>query len=179
MFSEAFFASIHPMVVHFPIALLTVYALLELIPFKKVVSDPRWILAKRVLLFVGTFGIFVALSSGEERGGENLEPGTVLAYHSLFATITTWIFGLLAGSQFVMTVTVWVTRFVTKREWLYVIWKIIERIARIISLRPILIIASITGLITLTITGALGGGMVFGPEADPMVSFIFNVLKLK
>lgn len=176
---EKIFAQLHPVVVHFPIALLTLYALLELIPFKKIVADPRWILAKRVLLFVGTLGIFMALSTGEERGGENFEPGTVLAYHSLFATITVWIFGLLAGSQFVMTVTIWVTRFVTKREWLYVIWKIIERIARIFTLRPILIIGSLVGLITLTITGALGGGMVYGPDADPMVSFVYKIFKLQ
>lgn len=170
---------VHPMVVHFPLALLTVYVLMELIPFKKVIADPRWILAKRVLLFLGTLGAFVALSSGEERAGERIEPGTVLAYHSLCATITTWIFGLLAGSQLVMTITAFVTRLVTKREWLYVIWKIIERIARIVSIRPVIIVCSIAGLITLTITGALGGGMVFGPDADPMISFVYKAFKLK
>lgn len=179
MFSEAFFASIHPVVVHFPIALLTVYALLEIIPIKIMWTDPRWIFAKRILLFVGTLGVFVALSSGEERGGENFDPGSVLAYHSLFATITTWIFALLASGQLVLTITVWITRLVTKYEWLYVIWKIIERIARILSLRPIVIIGSIAGLIALTITGALGGGMVFGSNADPMVELVFKMLGLK
>lgn len=173
------FASLHPVVVHFPIGLLTVYALLEIISIKKIQADPRWIFAKRVLLFVGTVGVLVSLQSGEERGGENIEPGTVLAYHSLCATITTWIFGLLAGSQFVIAVTGFVTRFVTKREWLYVIWKVIERIARIVSMRPILIIGAIAGLISLTITGALGGGMVYGPDADPMVTIVFKMFGLK
>lgn len=173
------FASIHPVVVHFPIGLLTVYALLEIIPIKKIQADPRWIFAKRVLLFVGTLGVLVALQTGEERGGENLEPGSVLAFHSLFATITTWIFGLLAGSQLVMTITGFVTRLVTKREWLYVIWKIIERIARIVTMRPILIIGALAGLVSLTITGALGGGMVYGPDADPMVTAVFKMLGLK
>ena len=176
---ETILAQSHPMIVHFPIALLTVYALLEIIPIKKIHANASWVIAKRVLLFVGTLGVFVALQSGEERGGENLEPGTVLAYHSLFATITTWIFGLLASGQLVLTISAWVTRLVTKREWLYVIWKIIERIARILTLRALVIIASLAGLVTLTITGALGGGMVFGSQADPVVAFVFKMLGLK
>ncbi len=175
---ETLLAQLHPVVVHFPLGLLTIYALLEIIPIKKMQQDPKWIFAKRLLLFIGTIGVCIALSTGEERGGENIKAGTVLGYHSLFATVTTWIFGLLAGSQFVLATTGWVTRMVTKREWMYVIWKIIERVARIISMRPIVIAASIAGLILLTMTGALGGGMVYGPEADPMVSMVYRLFGL-
>ncbi len=176
---ELFLAQIHPVIVHFPIALLTLYALLELVPFKKTWTDPKWIFAKRVLLFVGTLAVFAALETGEARGGEVIEPGTALAYHEKVATVTEFVFIILAGSQLIMTVTNVVTRFVSKREWMYVIWKILEKIAKFLTLRPVVIVLALFGLICVTFTGALGGGMVYGPEADPMVKAVYTLFKLR
>ncbi len=176
---ELLLAQLHPVIVHFPIGLLTLYAVLELIPFRITWTDPRWIFAKRILVFCGTLAIIIAETTGEARGGENIVPGTALAMHELMATITKIIFMILAGAQVVVATSVVVTRFVSKREWMYVIWKILERISKIITLRPVIIIGALAGLICITITGALGGGMVYGPEADPMVKAVYTLFNLR
>lgn len=175
---QTLLAQLHPVIVHFPIGLLTLYAVLELLPFRKTWTDPRWIFAKRILLFFGTLAVIVAATTGEARGGENIAPGTALAMHELMATITKIIFIVLAGAQVVVATTTVVTRWVSKREWMYVIWKILERISNIITLRPVIIVGALAGLIAITLTGALGGGMVYGPEADPMVTVVFKMFGL-
>ncbi len=176
---ELFLAELHPVIVHFPIGLLTLYAVLELIPFRVTWTDPKWIFAKRILLFCGTLAVIIAETTGEARGGENIVPGTVLAMHELMAAITKIIFVVLAGAEAVVAATVVVTRWVSKREWMYVIWKILERISKCITLRPVIIIGALAGLIAITFTGALGGGMVYGPDADPMVSIVYRLFGLK
>lgn len=176
---ETLLAQLHPVMVHFPIGLLTVYALLELIPFRTTWTDPRWIFAKRTLLFFGTAAVIVAATTGEARGGENIAPGTALAMHELMGTITKSIFLVIAGSQLVLVSTRWIIRLVSKREWMHVIWKILERISIIIALRPVIVLLAVAGLVSLTITGALGGGMVYGPEADPMVKAVYALFNLR
>ncbi|MBP9732457.1 MAG: hypothetical protein KBD29_03300 [Candidatus Magasanikbacteria bacterium] len=176
---ELLLAQLHPVIVHFPIGLLTLYAVLELIPFRITWTDPKWIFAKRILVFCGTLAIIVAETTGEARGGENIAPGTALAMHELMAMITKIIFMILAGAEVVVASTVTVTRFVSKREWMYVIWKILERISKVVKLRPVVIIGALGGLICITITGALGGGMVYGPEADPMVKAVYTLFNLR
>lgn len=172
-------AQLHPVVVHFPIALLTVYALLELIPWRRTWTDPRWIFVKRILLILGTMGILVALESGEARGGEVFDVGTALAYHARLADITRIIFVLMAGSHVVNMIGAWVTQRVRKYEWAHVSWKVVERIAFFFLLRPVTILLASIGLVVLTITGALGGGMVYGPDADPVVRVVYSLFKLR
>ncbi len=176
---ETLLAQLHPVIVHFPIGLLTLYAVLELLPFRITWTDPKWIFAKRVLLFFGALAVIVAATTGEARGGENIEPGTALAMHELLATITKIIFTVLAGAHAVIATTRSVTRLVSKREWTYVIWKIVERISKFITLRPVIVVGALAGLISITLTGALGGGMVYGPDADPMVSMVYKIFGLK
>ncbi len=50
---------------------------------------------------------------------------------------------------------------------------------RIIILSPIVSISlSILGLIMLTITGGLGGILVYGPNADFVTSFLYTLFKI-
>ncbi len=176
-FSETL-ASVHPAVVHMPLGILTLYAVLELIPIRKMWTDPRWLLAKRVMLFFGTLGIILAVQTGQERGGENIESGSILEFHSRVGTNAAWIFGILAFGQLVMLVSPFFTRKFGKNETLYVIWKVIERIAKFLTMRPVIVVGALFGLAVLTLTGALGGSMVYGPEADPMVSMIYKIFRL-
>lgn len=57
--------NIHPLFVHFPIALLTVYAVAELLRFKRLTSQVWWWNVKTLLLGVGLLGGFATLQTGE------------------------------------------------------------------------------------------------------------------
>jgi len=56
--------NVHPIFVHFPIALLTIYALLELIQFKKVTSWNPWFYIKASFVVFGAIGTYAALFTG-------------------------------------------------------------------------------------------------------------------
>ena len=57
--------NIHPILVHFPIALLTLYAIWELIRFKKVTAQHYWFHVKAILIIAGLVTAELALGSGE------------------------------------------------------------------------------------------------------------------
>ena len=57
--------NLHPIFVHFPIALLTLYTLCELLRFKKIKDHPAWFYLKAVLIICGTLGAAAALLTGD------------------------------------------------------------------------------------------------------------------
>ena len=130
---------LHPIVIHFPIALLTVYSILEIIRFK---NDDT----KRVLVILGTLGAYVAALTGP--GGEGVR---ILDMHELFAKLTIIIYSLIAISYI-------------DREF--------------IKKTSILIILALLGLASITITGGLGGAMVYGTSFDPFMAPVFKLLNV-
>ncbi|USN54629.1 MAG: hypothetical protein H6765_09085 [Candidatus Peribacteria bacterium] len=86
---------LHPLVVHFPIALLVLYCLIEMLqilPFAK-----HWDLlqTKAILLFVGLAGAYAALQTGEI-AAEKYKHNPVVELHEEFAETTVNIFLTLA-----------------------------------------------------------------------------------
>lgn len=96
-------AEFHPKVVHFPIAFLLGYVLLE---FLGVILKKEFLSkAAHLLLFFGVLGAFAAVLTGRqaEEAFEywNKESSNLLEEHELYATITQWYFaGLLAVRTF-------------------------------------------------------------------------------
>jgi uncharacterized membrane protein len=88
---------VHPKVVHFPIAFLLVYLLLELIGaiFKKEFYSK----AAHLFLLFGVLGALVATFTGDRAvdafEGWNKTTSGVLKIHHNYATITTWFFAVL------------------------------------------------------------------------------------
>ncbi len=91
------FSLLHPKVVHFPIAFLIVYMLLELIGaiFKKEFFSK----AAHLFLLFGVLGALVATFTGDQAvdafEGWNKTSSSVLKAHHNYATITTWFFAVL------------------------------------------------------------------------------------
>lgn len=165
--------NIHPLFVHFPIGLLVVYAVLEIFPLVRWYPQAPWDAIKTVLLVFGALGAVAASGTGEiaEKilGDESLEE--LIETHSSFAAAATFIFSALAFSYFV--------------RWLSSHHRIFERrlrplafvgsIADIIAIRWIAVMGALGGLIAITITGALGAAIVYGPDADPLVAIIYSL----
>lgn len=164
--------NIHPLFVHFPIALLTLYALAEIFSVKKLKDQMWWWNLKAVLLGVGVLGGFSALQTGE-MAEELRERSQLIEVHSTYATITVWIFGVIALMYIIAGIRKYLGSYVqegTARQ----IFSFFSRIERIVVYGiPVL---AFVGLITLTITGALGGVVVYGPDVDPVVSFIYSIV---
>ena len=161
--------NIHPIVVHFPIAFLVVYALCELLRFKKITGQPYWFYVKAFLVIVGMAGAFVAYQAGEAI--EHLfeaEYGEVVRAHALFARISIMLFGILAVSYFIA----WLNRLKTINSSS---WRMLTRIQTLVLETPVVIILAVLGLIAISITGALGAAIAHGPDMDPFVSFVYKI----
>lgn len=164
--------NIHPMFVHFPIALLTVYALAEIIWYKRLVLQEWWWNFKATLLLLGTLGGFAALQTGE-LAEELRSRSDLIEIHSTYATITIWIFAALLLSYVVKFVRVYMPS-VVQSGWKAQVFSVVEPLG--VFIEKISLVLAIVGLATLTITGALGGVIVYGPNVDPVVHFIYSIV---
>ena len=149
------------MLVHFPIALLSVYALMEILRVKRLTAWPPWFHIKATFVIIGVLSAIPTAVSGlliqpEFAVGERAI--AILDRHLLFALAAVTVFFFLA----ILYAFAW--RGGAK--------------ARAFVASPWSVILAIIGLILITITGALGGGFVHGSEVDPMVSLVFKLLGL-
>ncbi len=169
--------NIHPIFVHFPIALMTVYAIAELIRFRKLTEAAYWFYVKAVLVIGGTVSAFLALNTGESAEqllDHSLRP--LINMHADFADASTLIFGLIAAIYLI----VWVSKSEFNKKLsdsqIGPLWtKLSTFINSILNMSIIMIVLALIGLIAITITGGLGGAIVYGPNVDPIVGFIYHL----
>ncbi len=165
--------NVHPLFVHFPIALLTLYALLEILPLARWFPRVPWDPIKMLLVVLGTLGAITAIATGSiaEHLITNRSLRPVIHLHQTFAGLTTIIFGFLA--------TTYIIRFVF-REYP----QLVDRFSSLSFLRTIgdsvlkrwiAIPLALMGIITITITSALGGIIVYGPDVDPIAKFAYSL----
>ncbi len=176
--------NIHPILVHFPIALLTIYALLEIaslqfIPFSKYARDARGVLIKGFLVIVGSVSTATALMSGEAAehsvlndlivsGADTTALSHLIETHSTYATLTAIVFAIIALSY----LSLWLSGVSTENG----IIKKIDSFFIYIRNQYVISILALVGLILVTITGALGGALTHGPDIDPVVKYIYGLL---
>jgi hypothetical protein len=181
--------NLHPIFVHFPVALLTVYALMELIRFKKVTSQPYWFYLKAVFLMLGGLGALVAVYTGDmaksavRSGNFNVAIqnfSQVVRVHENFADLSVAIFGLLAAAYLFL----WLDRdFLSPlfskegaRGSYYQVWQFLVKFGKLLVETRLVIFMTLAGLICITITGGLGGVMVYGPTADPFFGMVYHLM---
>ncbi len=165
--------NIHPIFVHFPIALLSIYAFFEVVRIKSW-QQSAWIKpVKTILVSIGVIFAYISLSTGET-AEHLLSDDRLLALvekHSFFASATTYLFlvpalaycfGLILSSSFATKIPVVITRLMT--------WYSTK-----IAIAPVRIACAILGTIAVLIVGALGGAIVYGPATDPIVWFVYNL----
>lgn len=185
--------NIHPLVVHFPIALLTLYSLLEIAWLFNRARTKKLNQTKLFLLFVWTIGTFFALQSGElAQEYLGMKWSTLIHTHENFAqaSYTTYIilsvYYLLTWVQSTNIFLLLPEKIGTQVQNAYknlennsIFSKFQEIILNIIN-RPyvkyVVFLWAAIGLLLLTITWALWGAITQGPDTDPVVRFFYDLL---
>ncbi len=149
--------NIHPIIVHFPIALLVLYSIIKILPLSKLIPRVAWKDIERILLVLGIVGAFAAMFTGgiaEELVQPNKE---LVEMHGMFAFISIVLYGVLL---LVEIIGIFKTKFLT------------------ISNGVLSKILALCGLLAISITGMLGGIMVYGLSSDPLAPLLLNLLNI-
>lgn len=163
--------NIHPIFTHFPIALLVLYSLLEVFRVRIITRHSHYFAIKAFLLIVGTLSAIVTFLTGDM--AEELLTKThpelhgLIETHSTFAGVSLALFGLLAAAYIMQILNeqgYW--RSITNN-------KLVRTLVNWVMLAAPVI--AVLGLAAITITGGLGGAIVYGPNVDPFVSAIYSL----
>lgn len=160
--------NIHPIFVHFPIALLCVYSLIRTVPFHRWFPSVSWKHIERALLFFGVLGAWASLYTGEIAEHLVKPPHDLVEMHSTFAAAATWIYGALLLGEIL---TIWQT--------LSVKIPLLKSVGALLTHRVFGRILALVGLIAITLTGLLGGVLVYGVSADPFAAIVLQWLGLQ
>jgi len=162
------FINVHPAVVHIPVACLMLYSLFELMHFRRLLAKPYWFYVKATLVIVGAIGAWVARQTGEmiESAFAVGSTAKVVEMHAQWATGTATLFSVIALAYGFG----WVQReFVVRWAWP-------QRFSRFLLRGYVIVPLAALGLVAITVTGALGGSITRGAEADPFVSLVYRLL---
>lgn len=164
--------NIHPIFVHFPIALLFIYSVIKILPFKKWIPSVSWQQIERFLLVFGILGSFASLATGET--AENLARANrqLVEVHSTFASISTFIYCVLLFGEII---------FILNNSYQSLIK--IEKVKNLsIKLEKLIFnpfvskSLALLGFIAISVTGLLGGVIVYGVSADPVAPIVLKLL---
>lgn len=164
--------NIHPIIIHFPVALLFLYSIIKILPLVKWLPDIHWKHIKRTLLFVGVLGAFAAILTGDT-AREIMQPDTQLVEaHENFAYLSAWLYGLLLLGEIASVAK---SQYSSKihSKMLQTCMTFIEKVLCNGVVSKLL---AFFGLIAISVTGLLGGVMVYGPSADPLAGIVLKIL---
>lgn len=167
--------NLHPIFIHFPIAFLTIYSLMEMVRLKKIIALPYWFYVKAICIILGTASAYVTLLSGQLIEEMFEEANGLVEVHSVMAKATTFLFTIIAF----LYILSWVQKgnfSFTKKLRNNLLWIYLLKLQEFILKTQLIIILAFTGLLLITITGALGGIITFGPNTDPLTKFIYEIL---
>ncbi|MEY4744577.1 MAG: hypothetical protein RL272_522 [Candidatus Parcubacteria bacterium] len=163
--------NVHPILVHFPIALLTVYAVLELLRVPHLMKRTSFFYVKAAFLLIGSAGSLAAYVSGnaiEDMFASSAAMNRLVHIHSRWAIATVLAFGALAFCY----AAVWLKKELDARGAAFRIVSGAARLGASVLDTPLAALIALAGLACVTVTGALGGAIVYGADIDPIVKFI-------
>ncbi len=161
----------HPFIVHFPIALLAVYSILEIFLVGRKNPD-FWNSFKDWILAIGLAGAFLSLLTGSIAEENLLVENNIVEAHEVVAQLTTAIFSFLLVARISL-------RLLSKKpELLENGLGFMRSPILLANNRFVLAGLALLGLISLSFTGALGAALVYGPKGDFVISLAIKILGL-
>ncbi len=171
--------NLHPIFVHFPIALFTLYCLFELLRFKRLRENDTWFYLKLSLLVIGTAFGFVALQTGDiaKHLLESARGNPLVSLHEFWAQFTVSFFGFLSACYLIAWAKKYDLRRITERNnFIKKCWSVLLWIEHLMIETPLAVLLAVLGFLALVITGALGGSIVYGTNADIFTKFVVRLL---
>ncbi len=165
--------NIHPIIVHFPVAMLFVYSIVKILPLKKWFPSVAWKDIERLLLLVGVLGACAALITGETAEHLVRPNHQLVEAHSTFATIATYVYGALLAGEFAAIINAKNYIYGKSWQWVSAILRLVERV---LCNKVFSVILAIAGFIAISVTGMLGGVIAYGLTADPIAPLLLKVL---
>jgi uncharacterized membrane protein len=167
--------NIHPIIVHFPIAMLVIYCVIEIIPVRTIFKKIQWQSVSDVLLVVGALGTLASMVTGEAAEHSVMAMGNhdLVEMHALFASITTWVACVLLGDRLLSWLWPMITRFVPS-----VVVRFVSAVLAFVRNKIVHILLVVLGFIALVMTGILGGAIVYGTTADPLAPVVMDMLQV-
>ena len=138
----------HPLIIHYPIAFLTTYAVFELLCFRKLLDLPYWFYIKAALVIIGEVSAILTLIAAMISDTLAVESRLVEMY-KLFMFITVIIFGIIALT------------YIYKQ-----------------SRSSLIVPLALIGLFSIIVAGGLFGATVYGTQFDPYLAPIFKLLNV-
>lgn len=165
--------NLHPIFVHFPIALLVLYSVVKIIPFQRWFPRVGWKDIERVLLVIGVLGACAALITGETAEHIARPVRALVEAHSTFAAMATWLYAALLVGEIAALLRPILDRRGT--AWAGVL-KVLNFLKAIFCHPVLSRIIALAALVAISVTGVLGGVMVYGPSADPVAATVLKLL---
>lgn len=164
--------NIHPLFVHFPIALLFVYSIIKILPFKRWFSDVSWSQIERALLVVGVLGAFAALATGDTAEHIAQANYQLVDMHSTFAGVATALYVMLLVGEMLRFIN---PKFLPK---ISVSWikKLAVFLEKTLTNTAFSKLVALLALVAISVTGLLGGVIVYGISADPVAGIVLKIL---
>lgn len=162
----------HVLLIHFPIALLSLYAVLEILKIQRLERINGWQTLKDVLLILGSLSTIVAVLSGSVIS-ESFEAAGLerqVEAHEFFAVLTTLSFlGLATSRVFVL----WSRSHALAFRGGFM--KAVLQFSIMVSNSVITRFLALIALGFLLFTAALGGIIAFGPDIDPFTKILNQI----
>ncbi len=166
--------NLHPLLVHFPIALLFLYSIIKIIPFKKWFGGFVWKDVERIILLFGVIGAYAAFMTGDIARHLFRPDRNIVEWHEFFATASVWIYSLLLFGEILFILN----KKIIPKYLPNILVKIFIILEKILTNLYVSSLLALIGLITISITGMLGGVMVYGVNSDPIAPIVLNLLGL-
>ena len=165
--------NIHPLLVHFPIGLLTLYTFFEVARVRVLTKQSYYFPLKAILVIFGTIGGVASILSGLWIKSSFMiggDIGVVMAHEDMgYRTMV--VYGCIAVIYFFQ----WIERSMPQSAVVqHIVVKTAIRWSRTLAKPAFLVVLSIIGFTLLSLTGALGGSIALGPETDPFASFLYH-----
>ncbi len=171
--------NIHPIFVHFPVALLTLYAVMEVLQLPAARASHAWQIVKSVFVVIGAVGAVAAYQTGDW-ATEGMPRAGIVAVHATWASIAVTFFVIVAGMYVVRFINTEAPR---AKDWMWntryvrTVWEALSRVTDwIVGKWWVVLVIGIVALALISIVGALGGAVAYGTANDPMSAWVVNLL---
>ncbi len=150
-------------------------------------GQPYWFYVKAILVMAGGLGALAALVTGDSAISSVRQGNFVVSVsnfrqvvhmHENFAKASVAVFGIIAAGYLIL----WLNRSIAvnilklRANWLKKTWQILTKLSHFFVETKFVILLALVGLVCITITGGLGGTMVYGPNADPFFGVIYKLM---